>query len=101
MIRFMLFSLTALAIPLISGAVAAQPMDFQRVSCSGTAEALEKANPTEQVAIVSWLLGYASCTTGNTSLDAKNIDQRVKDIFDYCARHPELNVLEAIENTWR
>lgn len=101
MLRFMFFTLAALSMLLLAGAVAAQPMDFKRVSCSGTAEALEKANPTEQVAIVSWLLGYASCTTGNTSLDARNIDQRAKDIFDYCTRHPELNVLEAIENTWR
>ncbi len=101
MLRLMLFTLATMAVLLLAGAVAAQPLDFKRVSCSQTAEALEKANPTEQVAIVSWFLGYASCTTGNTTLDAKDIDQRAKDIFNYCIRHPELNILEAIKNTWR
>ncbi len=101
MIRLMRFVLLMALCLVPAVPVSAQPMDFRRVSCSGTAEALEKADATQQVAIISWLLGYASCTNGNTTLDAPNIEQRVKDIFAFCARHPELNVLEAIDNTWR
>jgi acid stress chaperone HdeB len=48
--------------------------------------------------IANWLSGYYNGKRGNTMLDTQGLTANANKLRDYCLVHPEVRVMQAVDN---
>jgi acid stress chaperone HdeB len=69
-------------------------VDVSKIRC----EQFLLQNPWPGKYVVFWLNGYYNGKRNNTIVDPEALDERANKVESYCNRHPEMTVMDAVEN---
>lgn len=83
-----------LVLLVFSTAQAQVTIDLSKLTCDQIQNKM--ANP---VALGFWLSGYYAAKRNETTMDVLLFERNVDKVSEYCARNPDLNLMQAIETT--
>jgi len=91
---FILLAVLILVFGISPGRTQQQTIDIAKITCEQFLASPEWSSSELSI----WLSGYYYGTRHNTVFNVSAAKQHSIDVLGYCTEHPEMNLMEAIQN---